>query len=70
MKKKIKNKCSQTCSEDVGKEVNPISRAGRHKKLLHQFGQATVSDADDNGKPHGSFPIFYTIGNKLFAVTP
>jgi len=70
MKKKIKNRCSQPCTDAIGEEVEPVAGTSWDERLLYDFGEATIGDTDDDGQPNGSFSVFYTIANELFAITP
>ena len=70
VKKKIEKQGSQTGSEAVGNEVEPVAGAGGHDIFLYHFGQAAVGNADDDGEQDGSFLVGQPVGNELAAVAP
>ena len=49
MKKNIKNEYAQASPDAVGEEIKPVACAAFHQVFLHQFGKASIDDADDGG---------------------
>ena len=68
--KKIKNRDSDEGADGIGGEVDPVASAAGDEVFLHQFGEAAVGDADDEGEENGSLLVDYPVGNELFAITP
>jgi len=66
----VKNKGSEEGADAVGKEIEPIARAAWHKVFLHDFGEATVEDADDGGYQQGFLLVSFPVGNELFTIAP
>ena len=58
MKKKIKNRCAQHCTDAIGEEVEPLAGASWDESFLDDFGEAAVGETDDDCQPNGSFPVF------------
>ena len=58
------------CSDAVGKEIKAVANASWDKEFLHDFGQATVGDANHGDQQKGSFAVGRTVGNELFPITP
>ena len=68
--KKINNRGSDEGADDVGKEVDPVAGAAGDEVFLHQFGDASIGDADDDGKEKGLALIGDSIGDELLAIPP
>ena len=69
--KKIKNKYADKDSDGVGNQITPVARAAEQRDgFLHDFGQSTVGDADDDGKDDGFSPVVLPVGYELFAIAP
>ncbi len=66
----MKNAYSDEGSYAVGGKVEPVAGAAWHEMFLHQFGDAAVSNADDDGKEQSPFTIDHAVVNELFAVAP
>ena len=57
MKKNIKHEYAQSCPDAIGEEIEPVASAAFHQMFLHQFGKASIGDADDKGKDDGFFSV-------------
>ena len=68
--KKIKNGDSEKRPEAVGEEVFPVAGAVGNDEFLHEFGQAAIGDADDEGEEQGPLLIGFALGGELFAIAP
>ena len=66
----MKNAYAEAGSEGIGEEIVPVAGAAWHDGFLHDFGEAAVCDADDDGQPKCSFPVGFSVGDELSPVAP
>ena len=51
--KKTKNQYPDDGSDAVGEEIKPVASACGYKVFLHQFGETSIGNADDDSKDDG-----------------
>ena len=66
----MKNVASKQGADAVGKPVEPVASAARYEVFLHQFGEAAVGNADDDGEEQGSFLVGLALRGISLTVAP